>query len=603
MSDLIVKAVNLGKTYRLYAKPHHRFLDMFGLLRNNNGAFTEHHALDHVNLEIRRGEKVAFIGRNGAGKSTLLKLIAGVAQPTTGTLEVSQGAHALLQIGSGFHPDFTGRQNSLSYLAHLGITGTEAQAKLENIVDFAELEEYIDQPTKTYSTGMVTRLMFATSTVIEPELLILDEILGVGDAYFSNKSFDRIREMCAGGRTTVLLVSHDIYSASRISDRMVWLDGGRVIADGPASNVMKAYEDSIRVQEESRLRRKARMNMALMQQNNPGIRWLKVDIRSLTNMPMNGPLFVSEIKLQLRDHILFADLSDEGLGKAAALEGVTAARWGHFTELEGVICREMRNYGTPLHRASVLLPIPDGIDRITLENGSLGIRYLSQADSALELIAYGAGFQSNPGSLPESHGKWTDHVISLSENSSLPGKNDSILGGATIHGTNDILITSVRSFDDTGSETLMFQHGAAMSLEIGFEIRNPQLNQTADLLVGFHRDGITDVCRFFTPDLRFDASSAPVGVVKMKISKINLANGTYTASLTLAKAGYYADNPAIFYAINPDVYTCLSRVLEIQIHGGDLVASGAGVVGEATWQVVPGKLPEKHKNLIVKEVG
>jgi ABC-type polysaccharide/polyol phosphate transport system ATPase subunit len=599
MSDLIVKAVNLSKTYRLYAKPHHRFLDMFGLLRKNKGAYTEHRALDLVNLEIRRGEKIAFIGRNGAGKSTLLKLIAGVAQPTSGTLEVSQGAHALLQIGSGFHPDFTGRQNALSYLAHLGVTGTEAQEKLENIVDFAELEEYIDQPIKTYSTGMVARLMFATSTVIEPELLILDEILGVGDAYFSNKSFDRIREMCTGGRTTVLLVSHDIYSASRISDRMVWLDGGRIIVDGPASNVMKAYEDSIRVQEESRLRRKAQLNMALMQQNYPSIRWLKIDIQSLTNLPMNGALFVSEIKLCLPNRTLFADLSDEGLGKAAALEGGTAARWGHLTERDGVTCREMLNHGTPLHRASVLIPIPDGVDRTTLENGSVGISYSSEADSSLELIAYEASFRSNLGQLPASHGKWVDHVFSLSENNSSPGKRDSILGGAATHGTSDILITSVRAFDDIGNETLMFRHGMPMCLEFGYEIRNRQLHGTADLLVGFHRDGITDVCRFFTPDLIFDASIAPVGVVKMRISKTNLANGTYTASLTLAKAGYYANNPVIFYAINPDVYTCLSRVLEIQIYGGDLVASGAGVVGEATWQVVT----DKHKNLISKEVG
>jgi lipopolysaccharide transport system ATP-binding protein len=562
---------------------------MFGLLRNAEGSYSEHRALDQVNLEIRRGEKVALIGRNGAGKSTLLKLIAGVAHPSSGTLEVSQGAHALLQIGSGFHPDFTGRQNALSYLAHLGVTGSDAKGKIENIVDFSELEEYIDQPIKTYSTGMVARLMFATSTVIEPELLILDEILGVGDAYFSIKSFDRIQEMCAGGRTTVLLVSHDIYSASRISDRMIWIDSGRVIADGPASNVMKAYEDSIRVQEESRLRRKAQINIALMQQKYQNINWLKIDICSVSNVPMNGGLFVSEIKLRVENHTLFADLSDEALGKAAALEGGFAARWGDFTERRGVSCREMLNYGTPLHRASVLLSIPNEIDHNALESGGLSICYLSESDSALEVIVYGASYQLNLGELPASHGEWIDHVFPLAEKISLPGKPDSIIGGAAIHGTSDILITSVHSFDDIGNETLMIRHGTPMSVEIRFEVRNPQLHQTADLLVGFHRDGISDVCRFFTPDLRFDATNAPVGVVKMMIPRLNVANGTYTVSLTLARAGYYANSPAVFYSINPDVYTCLSRVLEIQVYGGDFVASGAGIVGEATWQLVPQK--------------
>ncbi|MDZ4730691.1 MAG: ABC transporter ATP-binding protein [Xanthomonadales bacterium] len=598
MSDIIIKAVNLSKIYRLYAKPHHRFLDMFGLLRNAEGAYTEHRALDQVNLEIRRGEKIAFIGRNGAGKSTLLKLISGVTQPTSGTLEVSQGAHALLQIGSGFHPDFTGRQNALSYLAHLGVTGIEAQEKLENIVDFSELEEYIDQPIKTYSTGMVARLMFATSTVIEPELLILDEILGVGDAYFSNKSFERIREMCAGGRTTVLLVSHDIYSASRISDRMIWLDGGHVVADGAAPKVMKGYEDSIRVQEESRLRRKAQMNMAAFKDNHQRGHWLKIDIRGITNIPMNGPLFVAEIKLCLENFTSFADLSNEGLDKAAALEGGKATRWGHFSERLGITCREMLDHGTALHRASALLPLPDNDHGINFKNGNICIRYLSEADSALELVAYGPGFTSYLGPLPASNGKWIDHVFSLPGAAHPSDGKNLILEAPAIHGTNDILITSVCSFDNAGNETLIFRHGEPMSLKIEFEIRNPKLCEAADLLVGLHRDGITDACRFFTQKLEFNASTTPLGIVKMGIPKIILANGTYTVSLTLARAGYYANHPVIFYSINPDVYTCLSRVLEIQVYGGDLVASGAGVVGDATWEM----LPSTRENMIVKEI-
>jgi lipopolysaccharide transport system ATP-binding protein len=207
MSETIIRARDLRKVYRLYSGPGARFLDMFGMLGDRPGAFTEHAALDGVSLDIARGEKVAFIGRNGAGKSTLLKLMTSVVEPTSGTLEVRGKVHALLQIGTGFHPDFTGRENVLAYLAQLGVTGRDAERKYAEIVDFAELEEYIGQPVKTYSSGMAVRLMFSTATAITPELLVLDEVLGVGDAYFAQKSYQRMREMAEGEGTTLRSVT------------------------------------------------------------------------------------------------------------------------------------------------------------------------------------------------------------------------------------------------------------------------------------------------------------------------------------------------------------------------------------------------------------
>src|SRR5215467_6771975 len=184
---------------------------MFGLLGGKPGAYTEHAALDGINLEIGRGEKVAIIGRNGAGKSTFLKLVTGVIQPTSGSIDISVRVHALLQIGTGFHPDFSGRENVFAYFAQLGVTGKEARQRFVDVVEFAELEEYIDQPVKTYSTGMGMRLMFAVSTAVTPDLLVVDEVLGVGDAYFASKSHERIRELCEREGTTLLLVSHDVY--------------------------------------------------------------------------------------------------------------------------------------------------------------------------------------------------------------------------------------------------------------------------------------------------------------------------------------------------------------------------------------------------------
>src|SRR5439155_5038450 len=235
---------------------------MFGLLRETPGAYTEHTALDGIDLEIRRGEKVAIIGRNGAGKSTFLKLVTNVIQPTSGSLRVVGDVHALLQIGTGFHPDFTGRENVRAYLAQLGITGAEAARRSEDAIAFAELEEYIDQPVKVYSTGMAMRLMFAASTAITPDLLVLDEVLGVGDAYFAQKSYERMREMCERNGSTLLLVTHDIYAATRMCDRVIWLERGAVAMDGGASEVVKAYAESIRAQEEHRLRLKKQARLS-----------------------------------------------------------------------------------------------------------------------------------------------------------------------------------------------------------------------------------------------------------------------------------------------------------------------------------------------------
>ena len=264
-----IRARDVRKVYRLYASRRDRVLDMLGLLGRAR-AGREVAALDGVSLEIARGEKVAVIGRNGAGKSTLLKLVSGVTQPTSGTLDVSGAVHALLQIGSGFHPDFTGRQNVYAYFAQLGITAAEAERRLAEVVDFAELAEYIDQPVATYSTGMAVRLMFSASTAIVPDLLLLDEVLGVGDAYFAHKSFERISALCARQGTTLLLVTHDLYSAARVCNRIVWLDRGRVLLDGDASFVVKAYEESIRHQEEARLRdEKQRRLRALQGANAP----------------------------------------------------------------------------------------------------------------------------------------------------------------------------------------------------------------------------------------------------------------------------------------------------------------------------------------------
>lgn len=233
------------KTYRMFGSQRHQLLEVLGLSRWLPGytppPHTEFTALSGLNLEIRKGERVGIVGRNGAGKTTLLKLICGNFAPTSGQVEVNGQVQALMAMGIGFHPDYTGRDNVLASLQYNGLSRQEYEAALEDVIDFCELGEFIDQPFKTYSMGMQARLMFATSTAIRPDILIVDEVLGAGDGYFVAKSRQRMERLVGGG-CTMLLVSHSTAQVLEMCERAIWLDQGRIRMRGEAFLVVKAYE-------------------------------------------------------------------------------------------------------------------------------------------------------------------------------------------------------------------------------------------------------------------------------------------------------------------------------------------------------------------------
>lgn len=193
-----------------------------------------------LNFEVRAGEAVGIIGMNGAGKSTLLKMIVGTTQPTTGSVEMTGRVAALLELGMGFHPDFTGRQNAIMAGQLLGMSVEEILTLMPDIEAFAEIGEYIDEPVRVYSSGMQVRLAFAVATARRPDVLIVDEALSVGDAYFQHKSFDRIREFRKRG-TTLLIVSHDKQAIQSICDRAILLDAGKLAMEGEPEAVMDYY--------------------------------------------------------------------------------------------------------------------------------------------------------------------------------------------------------------------------------------------------------------------------------------------------------------------------------------------------------------------------
>ena len=202
--------------------------------------YKEFEALKHVSFTVNRGETVGIIGRNGSGKSTMLKIISGIMKPTEGSVSVNGNIVPMLELGSGFDMDLTGRENIFLNGAILGYTEAFLKEKYDEIVAFSELGEFIDVPIRNYSSGMLMRLAFSVAAMVEPEVLIADEILAVGDEEFQHKSLNRMKEMMSGG-TTVLLVSHSLDQIREVCDRVVWLDHGDVKMIGDVTEVCDAY--------------------------------------------------------------------------------------------------------------------------------------------------------------------------------------------------------------------------------------------------------------------------------------------------------------------------------------------------------------------------
>lgn len=205
---------------------------------------TQFWALSDVNFEVSKGEVVGFVGTNGAGKSTLLKIIAGVMRPTKGNIEVGGNICPMIELGAGFDMDLTARENIFLNGAVLGYSKEFIEQKFNEIVEFSELQDFLDVPVRNFSSGMVARLAFSIATVVDPEILIVDEILSVGDIAFQNKSQQKMRSMIGGG-TTVLFVSHSIQQIKDLCDRAIWLEHGRVKEIGPANEICDKYKNSL----------------------------------------------------------------------------------------------------------------------------------------------------------------------------------------------------------------------------------------------------------------------------------------------------------------------------------------------------------------------
>jgi ABC-type polysaccharide/polyol phosphate transport system ATPase subunit len=246
MQQPIINIKNLNKKYKIYDKPSDRLKETLSPF--NKKRHKEFFALENIDMSIYPGEIIGFLGKNGAGKSTLLKIITGVLEPTSGKVEVKGKISALLELGTGFNPEYTGIENIYLYGTMMGKTKKEIDNEFDEIIEFADIGQFLYQPLKTYSSGMFARLAFSVAINVNPDILIVDEILSVGDLKFQLKCMNKMKEMMSNG-TTILFVSHDINAIKRFCNRAIWINEGKVIKSGDIDKVTDMYLDFLKVGE------------------------------------------------------------------------------------------------------------------------------------------------------------------------------------------------------------------------------------------------------------------------------------------------------------------------------------------------------------------
>jgi lipopolysaccharide transport system ATP-binding protein len=547
VSSAAVRLVGISKIYRLYRKPLYRFLDLFGACPTGPDYFTEHEALAGIDIEIRRGEKVAIIGRNGAGKSTMLKVITGLVRPTAGRVEVSGRISNLLQIGSGFHPDFTGRQNVFASLAHQGIVGRHASKLFEDILKFAEVEEYIDQPMKTYSTGMCSRLMFSSSVIMTPDILVVDEILGVGDAYFAHKSFSRMRSMCENSGTTLLLVTHDLYSALNLCERFIWIDRGRVCFDGDGNGAIAMYENSVKAQEEASLRQ--RNAASLREKRKDEI--VHVIIRSQTGFALRRPFSMSDVKLIGADNQSLPLHLAEGDPRWHLMP---ESNLGEPDVVDGRRCRSLRTFGSIYHKAEWSVQLPD-----EFEVRSLRVRSHNGGDDPIEArVVTTDGTVLVRGELPRGSG-WQEATLDR-----VPAGSRQLDGQQQIdYGTGAIRITGVEFLDSARRIVDQVRHGDPLIVRVSCRAVAAVPGLAVTFCVGFARQGFPYQAFIYDAHLAVPATEA--FVIESRLEDIRLGSGVWYVNLGIGGADIFDRSPVPYFAIDAAWYHLMTSRLEFRV--------------------------------------
>jgi lipopolysaccharide transport system ATP-binding protein len=567
--DHAVRLRSVSKVYRLYQKPLYRFLDLFGLCPPHSTYYTEHQALAGVDFEVARGEKVAIIGRNGAGKSTTLKIITGLVRPTSGTVEVNGRISNLLQIGSGFHPDFTGRQNVFASLAHQGIVGRAASKLFDEIVDFAEIEEYIDQPMKTYSTGMCSRLMFSSSVIMSPDILVVDEILGVGDAYFTHKSFKRMRDLCANARTTLLLVTHDIYSALNLCERFIWIDRGRMCFDGDGNGAIAMYENSVKEQEEKSLRQK---NAASLREKS-ATELVHVIVRSGTGFALTNPLALGELELIGSDGRSLSLRVAEG---DAHWQLMPESNLGEPEIVQGRRCRSLRTFGSIYHKAEWSVKLPE-----VFEIRGLRTQWHHIGEDPIDVrVVRTEGPVLIRGALPPGTG-WQDTTFARAG-----AGHERVEGLQQVdYGTGAIRILGVEFLDAHRRSVNQIKHGDPLIVRVRCRAATDVPETAVTFCAGFAKQGFPYQAYIYDAHLAIPRTDE--FVIESRLAEVLLGSGVWYVNLGIGAPDIFDRTPMPYFAIDSAWYHLMATRLEFRVLSATSFDAGCFLALPADIAVTP----------------
>ncbi|WP_345793238.1 ABC transporter ATP-binding protein [Thauera sp. JM12B12] len=584
MSDIAIKIEGVTKSFRRFRHPGWRALDAFGVSvpRSRYDIFD---ALRGIDVEVRQGERTALIGRNGAGKSTLLRLISGQMQPDSGRVQVTGNIQALMELGTGFHPDFTGIENIHAALALQGLRGSSLRTQVEEIIDFTELEDFIDRPVREYSAGMYARLAFAVATTIKPEILIVDEILGAGDAYFVGKSIQRMKALTENG-ATVLFVSHDMSSVQLLCERAIWIDRGMVRKEGPILQVSKAYMAAVREDEEIRTRART---MSLTRQQAAGLdRQSRVTLFRLIGevTPPRKPLSVSAIRFGSGDtelgRIEPTRSADEGNGP---MLDAAHMNWRGPETASGRLCWQFGDFGGLFGHAPWQITWPTApVEGAWIELDVLA----SQTDPvAVEQFDPEANGYVRLGKIEASGtDQWQAVKVScleqpIAEGERVTHKLDLLeLKSDDRYGSGEAHITAFGFLDADGERRHTLITGEEASAVIAFSARGELLDPVAVIAI-YRPDGTCVMQVVSNRDGTSFGTVAGERLIRVNFAPLQLGPGDYIVSVALFKELNIATR------VEPQAYDLHDRCYALKMLPPPGVGIEIGVVNQqATWEVL-----------------
>lgn len=595
MSDTAIRFEGVGKMYKIFSSRSANLKDALGLPSIRKERFSEFWALRGIDLELAVGERMGVVGRNGAGKTTLMKLVTQNVAPTEGRLSVNGQVQALMDAGAGFHPEFTGIENIRAALTLQGVPARSMGAAVDEITEFTELGAFIEQPFRTYSAGMQARLAFATATAVEPEILIVDEMLSAGDAYFSAKAAERMKGLVEGG-TSLLLVSHSLDHITMFCPKAIWLDRGRIVKAGPSLEVVKAYQQFTRVLDERRLQaknQKARSGEYLADQ----LESFADSILVRLTVRGSGAAQIHEIILhrdgQPEERVAVGDAQDADASHAAFIVA-TGGGWSGPLETDRGMARGLSGDGSFGYGAFNLYGIFEearyAIDITYRHEGEGGVTaellHEDQVKASLELAptsgvwatarlaVSGRRLKLKPthvgAELVEGHeGVAAEQARKDTVKAFQAEGKDGRNGGATSlsrwPGEGSVVIKDVRLLNEDGRQRAVFDRSTKMTVVVSVEAVAPgDYPLTAGISI-YRMDGLL-ISNHASPASVLSLERGGDARVALDFDELNLGDGRYTISV------------ALFRTLEPSggaqLYDLVDRSYEFQVVGSAPFSNG-----------------------------